>query len=245
MKTIILFLLLTATASAQFPMVAAWNGDSFDPITLDSIKYAFEADRLGVTKANGDSTYIFKNRASTGQSHDLYQLTSAQKPVYVDSSGVKFIRFDGVDDGMVATGLVYAQPTTMILVARYRLYGSSANPVFLSGRSATRQAIYDAGATDGIFAGTATNTTIANTDSVSFYAVQFNGASSYYQRNGNRKAGINPGAGGIEGLTMGRDYNATADCSIDVFAFYLYGRLITDDELTRIRLYAQSKYGTP
>jgi len=105
-------------AQAQFPMVPAWSvvDDAFTPAWIDSIAVWYDATDLGVMEVSGDTMYAWLDKS--GNSRHAYQLASASKPVFSDSSGIKYVLFDGVDDALVGPVLPSSSGYTIFIVSR-------------------------------------------------------------------------------------------------------------------------------
>jgi hypothetical protein len=255
---LLLLLLIPCVAHAQFPMVGAWNvaaaaGASDTAITnIDSLKGYYVskdlADSLG--KASGDTTYILPNRAKWIKPYamgDLFQLTSAAKPVYrADSSTLVF---DGVDDAMQTVIGKYAQPSTITIVFRAnKPYEATA--VFYDGaESAGRNILYCSQPLGvGRWYGWASNdgpfhNSVPTADSVFISHVVYNGASSYTRLQGVDYAPANPGPSGLTGLTLGDSYTgALPNMAMSVRTIIVCHRVLTTGELDNIDAYLSTQY---
>lgn len=251
-KYILLFLVLTSVSSAQFPMVAAWQSSAeWTPLAIgDSVKLlSVAADVKDSTgKASGDTTYLWLNRArfnpySLG---NLYQLTSAAKPIYHDSAYSQ-ITFDGTDDAIRALGFLLPQPTTIVLI--YRSYKPQGGNLFHFDEhtsTAGRQFMYNGSSgAPKIAAATELAAHLAqNADTTYMVIARFNGASSSVTVNGIIRSG-NAGTNGLVGLTVGSRRFGEAPLAQKMRVHevcVIHGLLSAGDE-TLYKLRATTKYG--
>lgn len=246
-KLIILFLLLTASASAQFPMVAAWDDATWTPAKDDSATvWAIAAD-LSATKATGDTIGYLPNRITTGFSFgDFYQLTDALKPVYHDSTSIGkgvFLRFDGSDDQMkTQLTTAYGRPYTVFLVfAVWKRGGASANDIIRDGHSALGYVVANYNVNNAIFNGGNLTLPPLSADSVHTFMGFFNGAASTISRSPSL---TNTGAAGTSVAAGGATYGSLAGGTRATYlTLYEVMETRSVNQIPNYKAYIQAKYG--
>lgn len=252
-RTIILALILTGSAHAQMMPFGFWKPVSTAPASWtpdslgDSLKYWYAADDLGITKTNGDTTYYWNNKAQSDARTHLYQSIDSRKPVYRDSSGVRWLVFDGTDDYIQTStsAPLYTQPGTIIAVwwtntaADNRIYYDGAGT---AGRNAVYQEITQrltmfAGANGFL-------TPQAAVDSVRWGIFYFSGASS----TGNVRGFINSvsaGTQGQQGVTIGASRDGGSATNLRMYEYLYLHRALTAYETTKVIDYYKTKYSIP
>lgn len=129
-RSLILALLLCATAQAQFMPFAMWRtaSASFDPASIDTLRLWLKADAI-TGKSSGDTVYRWP--ASVGG--DAFQLTAARKPIYyADSVGGKpSVKFDGSDDAMISSTVLNSGSGTVFIVVKAHPVNASTNPGYI------------------------------------------------------------------------------------------------------------------
>jgi len=235
-------------------MVAAWNqsaapagwspSDSAAQYVLAGWYVASDvADSL--SKVSGDTTHVMPNRSkwiSPAYLGDLFQLTSASKPVYTDTSGVVF---DGVDDAILTTVGTFTQPNTVIIALK--VYRPTSNVTYADGSGAsTRHTFYFNASYFGNYAGVEYTAGRAGSDPLSLdsthvWTFTFNGAASYQRINGLQFVNGDVGAQSLTGLVLGAAYSG-GNSSCAIREVLVYSESVTLTTISNAEAYLRNKY---
>lgn len=222
------------------------------PFMIDSLKGLFIAgdviDSLG--KSSGDTTYLFPNRARWWNAYafrNAYQLTDAQKPIIIDSSGQRYLMFDGSDDG-IATDAVgqHTQPYTAIVVAFPWMDGGTTYRAIWSTtttNAAIRSYLYARGilAARGVYhSGTNLSYNLPS-DSIMVMRAIGNGAMSEVWVNGVLTGSGDAGMEGVDGLTFGSLYGGANSLKVRVYGMAFYHKVLTPTEAAAVELWLREE----
>ena len=247
-KLILLFLLFPLIASAQVtPPFAFWKSTAaggFTPASIDSLKIWYAADDLGVTKSDGDTTFFWQDKKS---GFHLNRATDSQKPVFRDSSGVKWVRFDGVDDDMAALSDFYPQPGTIVAVIKPKSRSLSYNMYFDGANSSARHSVFARNVNTNwqILSNTAVITNHAvPLDSLAIVYAVFDSPSSSIESNGTGTYGITTGTQEFQGFLVGANpFSDSYNGNVCVYELMYIHRKLTAGEKADMDSYLQNKYG--
>jgi hypothetical protein len=215
-----------------------------DPTDIAGLTAWYKAD--AGTSSVVDNTAISQWDDQSGNADHATQATGAAQPTYQTNelNGEPIVRFDGTDDFMDASGVSESQPNTIFLVAKSAT-GSSSRTA-LDGIS-SRQAIYQAGDTITVYAGTAESSMGTSWGTTNFHVVTlvFNGASSSGRVDGAAVtlSPANPGANALTGLRIGAFTADAARWSGDIAEIIVYSGALSTDDQEWVEQYIFDKYG--
>lgn len=161
----------------------------------------------------------------SGNGNHLAQATVAARPVYTESGGLRFLLFDGVNDGIACTfGAALTQPTTIWTAARANALSPASLSLLFDGASTGRHiaGILTAGtnlfeSADSANLGNASQTLVAATDFVSSHL--FNTTSSQIRVNSGAVTSGNVGTATLSGITIGARFSLTNSWNGRVYGF--------------------------
>lgn len=197
---------------------------------------------------DGQVIGTWSNRGSLGSSGNVVQATAGLKPTYkqVASSGKlnnkSCVRSDGARSMQSGALTTLTQPT---LIAAVALTTSVAAGIrwIIDGRTTQRDAMGQNGSPVEIFAGTFIQpgqnwsaNTYQNVDCT------FNGASSVCDMDGTASSSFNPGAGGLDGVTLFSDLAAGSLWIGDIVEVLVYNGG-GQPTAAAVRAYFTAKYG--
>lgn len=209
-------------------------------------------DAAKTTPATADGNPV---GAIDNQGSDIYtviQSTALNKPTLKLNilNGLSALLFDGADylKGTFAGGLL-AQPFMIFAVAQLSTPNDNANRNLVDGDDSTNRIyIYQrSGATPddwSIYAGTA-NVSDGNSDSAwHIFSALYNGASSQLWLSGVSSAGPgNPGANGVDGITVGARNDGSAGWKGYIVRALIYPANLSNADKNQVGQYLATKYG--
>lgn len=168
--------------------------------------------------------------------------TGTQRPEVVDYSGLRVVRFDGVNDRMF-TAMNMATPKTVIVVGRLRTNAAVAKWLVNSGQSGTQYMHIGTDSIGGAWSSNAgaslTQPGAVDTNMHAFITV-FNGASSVVSMGGVEAAGTT-GTNVPTQLQLGASATAYADTDIALLAILPYAA--TTAQRAAIAATLKAQYG--
>lgn len=180
--------------------------------------------------ADGAAATAWKNRVSGGAALSV----TSGSPTFRSVDGHQYITFDGVDDAMSETGILLAQPSTLIVVGRYRNTTSGQYLIGPTQSGGNRNTLANNGGKYNLYAGNPSLTSTVSVDTVwHLFRAQFNGTSSINAVD----TTVTAGQGGPEsrrGIRIGQNEQATAFSAVDIAEVIIYNRVLTSDEVAAI-----------
>lgn len=189
---------------------------------------------------NNDPVTTWADRRGAGP--DATQGTAAKKPLFKTAilNGLPVVRFDGVDDLLVAT-VTLNQPKTVIVVTRL-LAGGGTNQYVLDGQATNAQVVGTAG-TGGqmvLYAGDTLSVACTETN-WNIFMGEFNGVSSAISVNGVRTTG-GAGATNATGLTLGNSGGETIPLNGDIAEVLVYNTQLNAAQRAQVETYLNDKW---
>lgn len=210
-----------------------------------TLEYWFDADDVTtssgrVTQAN-DKSGNGRHAAESGGSGPTYTAigTSFSGPCMTFNGTSNYLR--------TGTGFTVSQPSTMVVVCGP--VSSAQRIVVDSANAAARNVLWSSHASDkrlSLFAGsTADDTLLLYSNQARMYLVEFNGASSVISINGNRRRSValNPGAQGLQGVTLGASVAGSNFADVELYAAWGYSGLLSEADTFALAMYARNKWG--
>lgn len=185
----------------------------------------------------------------SGNSATLSQGSASLQPLYVLNglNGQPTLRFDGVNDLLVAAGVTPAQPIHIFLVMKMVTLQTTASghTVVFSGSNAGTATLYvDSTPQSRInyasfitYAGAIANGVFARVECLA------NGATSSIVENDTTRVSGNAGANPMAYLSLGDLGVGTQASNVEIAEVVVYNTVLTAGELARLRNYFKGRYG--
>jgi hypothetical protein len=187
----------------------------------------------------------------SGRHNVLVQATSSMRPIKVNNvvNGHAVLRFDGVDDYLVATATSngptasYVAPATVMMVLRPTA-GGATTQVWWGDRAL----FYHNDTTDLLqLWGGGTDLVVHATPWASggfrVYTFEINGASSTIYENLTLLGSSNPGTDGVSAFSVGARSTGILPAAIDVAEIAVYAKVLTSGERVAAITALKTKYG--
>lgn len=256
-NAILLFLALTCIGSAQPFNVPhyhrAASSAAWYPLAIgDSLKYLFDPDTLGATRADGDTTYVWRNLARTDHRSQAYQTTASRKPLYRDSSGLRWLQFDVTDDRILTSteDPAIVQPYTVYSV--FKVVSTGSYPSLDDNASDASGCVTMYGDVPPFTLNVGTNpfasTGLAyRVDSMRVIEVTFNGASSSFRGASKsfvrEMSGINLGTERMLGRTFGSLRFAVYKAAGNIYFYAVVSGTLSEADKTKMWNYLRTRFG--
>lgn len=199
-------------------------------------------DDARTTPVTSDGDPIGGVTDKSGNGYHLSRSTASEKPTYKTNSqnGKSVARYDGSDDTLLNGSVPLAQPTTIIFVAKQitwtgedRIYDAGEVNTVMAKQTGASPII----SVNGIASVTpAVGTTFALT-------VQYNGAASYAQLNGDAKQTGNTSVAST-GISIASNKAAGYEdySNIDVMEWLIYSDAVSDANVALLLTYLNTKW---
>jgi hypothetical protein len=185
----------------------------------------------------------------SGNGNAIGQPTTAQQPIFHTAviNGRSVMRFDGVNDNVVAGAVITSQPNTVFIFAKL----NAPTGVFLfdeSTGSSNRQLVAtQTGGVIQIYAGTAVTEAAGTDHTGAFHLFKFifNGASGSASVDTVQVVTGNAGTNGMNSPIFGAGNAISAPMSCDIAEIVIFSGLLSSGDLSGLNTYFHNKYGIP
>ena len=176
----------------------------------------------------------------SGNGRHASQATAGSRPSIV----TKGLRFDGVDDTLKTASFVLSQPFSRVSVLAKRNASATAQHYLNTTTGTPNTALFNnsAAGTVSMAAGTVAPTVNFANGKTSIFVEQFNGASSTLWQDGVGTTG-NPGANGLDGVTIASSGAGAGFAQIDVFAVLVIPAILGGWDRQRLEGWLAWQYG--
>lgn len=166
----------------------------------------------------------------------LAQATTDSQPTLVTTSGIRYVRFDGVDDFLEASTILLTQPTTVFFKGKIRSY-NGVRAGFIAPNGSGFQLVSDANGS--VVATGSTNVTTSSgflTTGTDFVlACVFNAGATRISVNGGTPVVGDMGSGGLNHMRVGYAFSSGAKyAAIDVREIRIYRQVLTTAQVNTI-----------
>lgn len=222
------------------------SGGAYNPVTAISWAYAYWAEGAdfvasGPIDGTGVSTWHDEigssNFTTPGGSTSPHYIAAATELGNKPAIRFRIGQFDRLD----ATWGPLAQPNSLVIIGAHN--GGLSNRDYVDSLSANRQLFDDTGGVWRMLASSSAPTSIAADDNKHLFIALYNGASSTLQVDGTVSSTVNPGTNSISAPILGFS-NALNRNPVYAFIGWKSGAL-TAGEISALRTWSQSYYGTP
>lgn len=173
----------------------------------------------------------------TGTGASILQSTGAMQPLLMEAAGIRFLRFDGVDD-RIGAARPFNQPLTIFTVARVRALPAAGvvNAFWRTGNNSINHGVNSAGLPSvhgGVSAGTLNNAVTVNAFQI--HTAVLNPGAAIIGLNASESAPLNLGTTQtIADIRLGQGSDNLA-CSTDVAELLIFPSVLTAAERTLVR----------
>ena len=195
------------------------------------------SDGTGAAAVDSSIAYI------TDKGFDTYhaiQTTSTKEPILRENSGYYRWEFDGVDDHLLITPLIMAQPITLIVACRSNDLGGTKAIV-------GEDTFYLGMLSSGLFRFHAPSNKSSSgmwKETKLVVIAEFNGASSNAWANNTQiLTNGNPGANGLTEAAIGAREDGSISWDGDIYQVFIINRLLTANERALAMTYGGQKMG--
>lgn len=218
--------------------------ESFNPRDIAGLQLWLDASQInGLNDGDPVSTWI----DLSGNGNDVTQATASKKPTYQTSeiNGKPCLRFDGVDDFLINTLFIAAQPLTILCVSKLtvgktysRMFDGGASSRLLIGQQGPNELLFYAGSTSPTYIR-------ATPWPWSFYTGIFNGSGSQQFLNGTLLGTADPYNWGLIELRVGCGWwqGDNEFWAGDIAELIIYNTTLSAGNLTLLHAYIAAKYG--
>jgi len=231
--------------------VLGGSAPSFSPLDIPGLALWLDAsdsttlfqDSAGTTPATADNDVVGCMSDKSGNGYHAVQVTTANKPLLklAQQNGKSVVRFDGVNDNMLANfGATISQPGTLLFA--FNPKGSSANYLCDGVSPLYRWALYSIGGVH-MYAGTGFSTGFGWPSQMAIATAVFNGASSIARRNGAQTASGNAGTNSLTGLTIAGRVEPGSPLTVDIAELLLYTGALSTPNIEALEAYLNAKWG--
>ncbi len=223
------------------------QGAWYDPSDLSSM---FQ-DSAGTVPVTATGQPVGRINDKSGNGNHATQATTAAKPTYTESGGLKYLLFDGVDDFITQTaafGAALAQPNAVAMGVKIDTLASvrGAHNTFFDTTAAADQRIFQDNLDDGLklFAGGTVNASGGTLAALS-YVINgiFDGVSSRNRVNGVNGATVTVGAGTLAQMRLGANGGGNNPMSGRIYGAIIRDTAFSAGEITQVDTYLASKSG--
>lgn len=223
---------------------------SFNPLSIAWNMAYWASDPLWTPPADGAGVASWRDASGTGMT--ATQATGASQPLYRASSAnfnsKPCLEFDGVNDRLgVAPGSTLTQRNEMFVVLRLlsNLTGVSTRNVIDGSSSSVRHALYTAPgqSTWRWTAGTEVISTLAHDNATHLIRIVFDTTSVFYVDSASDSS-VAAGTQSLTALSIGSRYDSARYANVQIAFIGVYHGTMSAGNVTAMRSWAQSFYGT-
>ena len=207
----------------------------------------------GVTPATADGDVVGRWEDLTANADHVNQAVAGSKPTLQNAAGdllngQPVVRIDAVDDylqGAFTTGGAMAQPYTIFVVAQTSATGAANHYLFDGDDGVNRAVIFNDGAFGGgdfsFYAGVVQHGG-AEDANWHIWTAFFNGATSSLWNGGVVEVAADPGANGMDGITVGAKNDGTSPWDGDITEIIIYDLNLSDADKNQVGQYLAARY---